>query len=122
MQEKGFICVLKAAKKLRNLTHIDVQSNSVSNELAGELAELISSNDYLDHLSLSNCALQEDGFLKVVTSLKDTNLHHLDISSNYITESVATHLSGVKIFQNKFLLKLLKFYTANGKKIVLKLF
>ena len=40
-------------------------------------------------MSLSNCEVQEAGFIKIAESLKITNLIHLDISLNVIAANLA---------------------------------
>ncbi|XP_065894793.1 protein NLRC5-like [Dysidea avara] len=106
IQEEGLILILKEVRTACYLKYIDVQSNSLNNALASELAVFISSSHTLSHLSLSNCALQEDGFLRIADSLvKTKTLTHLDISSNFISNNVGAKLALTVVFSKKSQLK-----------------
>ncbi|XP_065895913.1 protein NLRC3-like [Dysidea avara] len=96
VQENGLYLILKSLRTACNLKFIDLKSNPMNNNLAGELADYISNNHLLNHLSLSNCALQEEGFLKIADALKKMNvLIYFDISSNNITSEVGNKLIDV---------------------------
>jgi len=105
--EKGLSVVLNAVKKASALKYLNLKANRVSNLLADEIAALITDNKILDHLSLSNCGIQEKGFLKIADSLLSTTLIHLDVSSNVITNNIAVKLTRSKIFLSKSQLKYL---------------
>jgi len=107
LQEEGLSIMLKALKNVGTLKYLNLQANRVNSLLAGEIAALITDNNVLDHLSLSNCMIQEEGFLKIADSLLNATLIHLDISSNFITNNITAKLARGKVFLAKSQLKYL---------------
>jgi len=98
LNENGLSYILDAIKSTRMLTYLDLSFNPISDMLAGKIANLISGNNNLKHLSLSNCVLQEVGFISIADALTNTALSWLDISFNSITSRIASELSLCKMF------------------------
>ena len=97
LNENGLSFILKAVTS-RIINYIDLSFNPINDMLASGLAKLISVNRTLKHLSLSSCALQEQGFISLADALTNSNLIWLDISSNCITKRVVSELNLCRIF------------------------
>ena len=99
LQERGLTFIVKSVCKSVKLKYIDLKSiQFINNSLAGEMVIFILENHRLDHLCLSDCALREEGLLRIVDALKKAKLiQHLDISSNFITDKVASKLASTDL-------------------------
>jgi len=95
VEKEELYLIFKALKKALNLRFLDLTSIPLDITLAGGLAEIVSNNTHsLDHLSLSNCSLMIEGFLKVADAFEMTTvLKHLNVSSNHITSRVMDKLA-----------------------------
>ena len=99
LQDEGLTVILSVVKTTSRLKHINLKSNRMNDMLASQIAECISNNHGLSLISLSNCALQEEGFLRIADAFTKTNpLFHFDISSNLVTDNVATNLANCNLF------------------------
>ena len=94
LPKEGLSVIIRAVKRVKKLKTVNFTSIGIGDEFAGEVAAVISKNQSLNSLSLSDCAIQEAGFLKITESLLNTNLTHLDVSLNVITNNVAAKLIG----------------------------
>ena len=104
LQELGFDLLLEAVNKnATKLKYIDLKSNAIGDALCTNVAKCIVNNKYtLKHLCLSNCALEEDGLLRIAEAFKQNNLLiDLDISSNFITDKASTTLATADLFFKK---------------------
>ena len=98
MEEEGLTSMLKQVRNVAQMKYIDVQSSSINNVIAKELANIIKSTNTLCYLGLSNCSLGEKRFLLIIDAIKDKKLRGLDISSNSITDEVAQMLLNTDLF------------------------
>ena len=83
--------LIAIAKKLQStctLKFLSLSSNVIVNEAAYELAVAIRKNNYvLEYLALSDCELEERGFIAIAESLLNiSSLKHLDLSNNVVTD------------------------------------
>ena len=110
MKERGLGLIVKAINKSVMLQYVDLKSSQVNVSIAGELAAFISDNHRLDHLCLSDCAIKEEELLRIAEAFKQTKfLQHLDISSNSITDKVASKLVSTDLLFDVSQLKQLNF-------------
>jgi hypothetical protein len=68
------------------ITELELRHNHIGNEGASLLAKALESNSLpnLKHLSLSYCSIDDDGFITLISALKqNTSLLHLDLRYNY---------------------------------------
>ena len=106
LQERGFAVIMKAILKCTMLEYIDLKSSQFNAVLEVEMAAFIFDNHRLDHLCLSDCALREEGLLRLVEGLKSTKLmQHLNISLNSVTDLVAKELASTDLLFGKSQLK-----------------
>ena len=84
------------------MKYVDLNYNKISDIAANEIAKFVLDNYSLIHLSLSNCDLQEDGFLEIATALQKTNvLIYLDISHNFVPRRTGMILARSNVFYKK---------------------
>ena len=88
------IAIAKILQSTHTLKFLSLSSNVIVNEAAYEIALAISENFVLEHLALSDCELDERGFMDIVESLLNiSSIKHLDLSNNVITDGVAETLA-----------------------------
>ena len=89
--------VTAIATKLQStctLKFLSLSSNVIVNEAAYELAKAISKNFVLENLALSDCELEERGFIDIAESfLNISSMKHLNLSNNIITDKAAKTLA-----------------------------
>ena len=93
LQENGLLRILNAVNKLDTLKYFNISSNSITIEVANEMATIISNNYSLEHVHISNCRFSEEGILTITREIKVLNT--LDISLNTITSRAVSKLSEV---------------------------
>ena len=99
MQETEFICITNSLTLLTSLKSFNCSNNVISQEVASNMAKIITNNVNLEHLDISLCYMTEETFSPVVNALKQLRaLKYLNISSNYIT------IGGNSIISSKSLL------------------
>ena len=80
------LCALQNITELRTL---DLSSNVIIEELAEQLAIVLTNSTKLEVLLLEDCSLGNEGVNVIANSLSNiTTLKHLDLSNNNITEEV----------------------------------
>jgi len=111
LQERGLTIIVKSICKSGMLKYVNLKSSQFNNNsLAGEMAAFIFDNHRLNHLCLSDCHLRDEGLLKIVDALARTRLmQYLDISSNTITDQVASKLVSTDLLFEKSQLEQLNF-------------
>ena len=83
---------------LNNLVHIDVSLNRICSTATEEIIKVFSNNMHLTHLSLCQCDLDVEDFVKIMLSLKKHNFFtHLDFSYNEMNDEVVSILSSIII-------------------------
>ena len=96
LQESGLIKIFSHIISV--LKHVDLSSNPVSNNAAKSVADVICKD--VEHLDLSNCQLQEEGFSLILKAVRfcECELKYIDLNSNHISialaEDVAALISG----------------------------
>jgi Ran GTPase-activating protein (RanGAP) involved in mRNA processing and transport len=78
--------LLGAMEQSSHITDLDLQRNPIRDEGASRLARSVRNNALrnLARLSLRNCGIDHDGFIALVSALKQkTSLLHLHLRSNY---------------------------------------
>ena len=80
-------------KNISNLKRIDVSHNRITCEAADDIANILSQNTNLQELYLSNNYLQSHGIVTLFKMSTVSNLTHLDISSNKITDEAADEIA-----------------------------
>ena len=93
IQENGLLGILKAMNKLEMLKYFNISSNSITIEVAKEIATFLSNNHSLEHIHISNCRFNEDGILIIAKEIKV--LYTFDISLNTVTSRAVSKLSEV---------------------------
>ena len=88
------ITIAKILQSTHTLKFLSLSSNVIINEAAYEIALAISENFVLEHLALSDCELDERGFMDITESLLNiSSIKHLDLSNIVITDQVAETLA-----------------------------
>jgi hypothetical protein len=89
-----------------HITDLDLNGNPIRNEGAIRLARSLGNNALpnLTRLSLSNCCIDDDGFIALVSALaQNISLLHLDLRNNGVSELVflalANCLTKIKVLQ-----------------------
>jgi len=102
MLEEGFDYVLHAVKGMSNIRFLDLTFNPINTVLASKIEWLVTNQYALQYLSISNCALEQEGFRLIATALKFIKfLSHVDISSNFIADYVVTELAMTHLFSKQ---------------------
>ena len=93
LNDNGLIRITQSLCRHSTLKVFDLQNNNITEESAEALASVISSNNRLEKLNLSNSQLQL-GLLKVAAAMTNiSSLKFLDLQNNSITEQGAKVLS-----------------------------
>ena len=89
------ICViLRAAKHVRTLQYLILNSSKVFDETLEDIAIIISNNPTIKYLDLSDCELSGTMMSYIAPHLANmSNLQHLDISHNEVTDKTAVQLA-----------------------------
>ena len=88
------ISIVTRLQSTCTLKFLSLSFNVIVNEAAYELAEAISKNFVLESLALSDCKLEERGFIVIAESfLNVSSMKHLDLSNNIITDKAAKTLA-----------------------------
>ena len=122
IQATGASKVLRGMKSILHLSKFCIGNSSVTNEVADDLAEILSQNFELKEIDLSNNCLQAKGASTVCKGLGNfTNLTKLCLSDNKITDE-AVHDVAAVLSQNKFLEELDISYNNLGVSDALQIF
>ena len=98
LQATGFNKVAKALKTTSDLTAFSIGNNSIGDEAANVLANILSHSYILKlkFLDLSENRLQSNGVLKIVRTLQNTcSLKHLNISNNNVGTGAVSEIERV---------------------------
>ena len=94
LQEVGLVAVAKSLQTTGILKTLCLSCNRITNAAAYEIASAIRMNHLLQHLTLSDCGLQELGLIDIAESLCTIlSLKHLDLSRNVITDGAASSVA-----------------------------
>ena len=89
--------MLKIARQLlqvSTLKCLDISHNILSDDVAIEIASVITCNPFLERINLSSCELSESQMIEVVKALRSlSRLTYFDISYNNITDEAAIKLA-----------------------------
>ena len=87
--------ILQELKRISSLKKLDLNSNTLSEKVANDLADVIKSNTCLEELHLENNNLQSSAIV-ILKSLKlTTNLRKLNLNGNNISKKVVHDLAEV---------------------------
>ena len=91
------VIIVNSLKQVTTLKELDLNGNqNRSEELAPALTSIISGNKFLEHLSLRDNNLNDDGVLNIAQSLcEHTKLKLINLRSNNITEKSAEALASI---------------------------
>ena len=96
ISEHALFVIFNALTALNNLVHIDVNLNRICSTATEEIIKVFSNNMYLTHLSLCQCDLGVENFVKIMLSLKNHNFFtHLNFSYNEMNDEVVSILSSI---------------------------
>ena len=91
------VMIVNALKEVTTLTELNLNNNrNRSEEFAPALTSIISANESIETLLLSDNNLNDDGIIKIAQSLcKHTKLKMVNLQSNNITEKSAEALASI---------------------------
>ena len=86
IQETELICITNSLTLLTSLKCLNCSNNVISQQVASNIAKIITNNVNLEHLDISLCYLTEETFTPIVNALKQIQtMKYLNMSFNYIT-------------------------------------
>ena len=87
MQTVGIIKISRALWSISNLFELNISSNSINDEAAGDIAAALFHNNKLVKLDLHHNELQAAGIIRIAEELKNiTTLEVLIISGNNVSK------------------------------------
>ena len=91
------VMIVDALKQVTTLKELDLNNNqNRSKEFAATLTSILSDNNFMESLLLSDNKLNDDGIIKIAQSLcKHTKLKIINLQSNNITEKSAEALASI---------------------------
>ena len=103
LPNKMMSCIFDGIKSVKSLRHIDFISNQVNDNLAGDLATLVASNDDIVELNFTELTLSDSGLKQLGNSiLIMKGLTNIRINGAHFTDSDACNLATF-ITNNKLL-------------------
>ena len=86
MEESEMISITNSLTSLASLNYLNCSNNVISQQVASNMAKVITNNVYLKHLDVSSCCLTVKTFLPIVNALQQVkSLRFLNISCNCIS-------------------------------------
>ena len=74
LQEEGISCMVEFFN-YKSLKYLDFSGNRITDTIAAKLSAIIENNPFIAYLDLSNCSLQQQGIVEILTSLSEHAFH-----------------------------------------------